>query len=128
MPQETVLGSPRPRNSSVASVMTAKMTLPMKLMPTIEMRLGKISKAMMRQPGSPSISADFTKSRCRIESVSERVTRTPQAHEVNPRMMAMTSGLAWPMKAASTSSSGRLGMTRIMLVKKLMTSSITPPL
>ena len=63
--------------------MTAKMTLPMKLMPTIEIRLGKISKAMMRQPGSPSISADFTKSRCRIDSVSERVTRTPQAQEVN---------------------------------------------
>ena len=62
------------------------------------------------------------------ESVSERVTRTPQAQEVNPRMMAITSGLAWPIKAASTSSSGRLGTTSTILVKKLMTSSTTPPL
>ncbi|MCY1556492.1 hypothetical protein D9M68_932480 [compost metagenome] len=128
IPQETVLGSPRPRNSSVASVITAKMTEPMKLMPTMEIRFGKISNSMMRQLGSPSISADFTKSRWRMESVSERVTRTPQAQEVRPRMMAITRGLAWPMKAARTSSSGRLGTTSTILVKKLMTSSITPPL
>ncbi|MCY1244987.1 hypothetical protein D9M72_580920 [compost metagenome] len=60
VPQETTLGSPRPRNSSVAWVMIAKITLPMKLMPTIEIKLGKISKVMMRQRGSPIISADFT--------------------------------------------------------------------
>src|SRR5690349_15799533 len=100
MPQETVLGSPRPRNSRVASVMTAKMTEPMKLMPTMEMTLGKISKVMMRQEGSPSISADLTKSLFLTERVSARVTRAPQAQEVAPRMMAMTQGLAWPMKAA----------------------------
>jgi hypothetical protein len=43
-------------------------------------------------------------------------------------MMAITSGLAWPMNAASTSSNGRLGMTRTMLVQKVMISSSTPPL
>ncbi|MDT4887639.1 hypothetical protein FQZ97_1241100 [compost metagenome] len=63
-----------------------------------------------------------------MERVSERVTRTPQAQDVRPRMTAITSGVAWPIKAASTRSRGRFGMTRTMLVKKLMTSSITPPL
>ena len=63
--------------------------------PALPRRIARaISKAMMRQPGSPSISADLTKSRWRIDNVSERVTRTPQAHDVKPRMMAITSGLA----------------------------------
>ena len=108
--------------------MTAKITLPIKLMPTMEIKLGNTSKAMMRQLGSPSISADFTKSFCRIDSVSDLVTRTPQAHDVSPRMTAITSGLAWPMKAANTSKSGRFGTTSTILVKKLMISSTTPPL
>lgn len=107
--------------------MIAKMTLPMKLMPTIEITLGKISNVMMRHCGSPIISADLTKSFCLTESVSARVTRAPQAQEVAPRMRAMTRGLAWPMKAASTSSSGRFGTTSTILVKKLMISSVLPP-
>ena len=66
-------------------------------------------------------------SRRRSDIVCARVTRAPQAHDVSPMMRAMTMGLAWPMKAASTSSSGSCGMTSAMLVRKLMTSSTQPP-
>ncbi len=63
------LGSPKPRKDKLASVIIASNTQPIKLAPTIEIKLGKISTEMIRHDDSPNNSAARMNSFSRSDKV-----------------------------------------------------------
>ena len=82
VPQLMVLGLPSPRNSRLASAMTAKVAAPKKLAATSEVILGRISRNTIRGRRSPENTAAVTKSRDRNVEVWLRMTRAPVAQPV----------------------------------------------
>ena len=78
-----VFGLPRPRNSRLASAITAAVAAPKKLLATSEVILGRISRNTMRLSGSPENTAAVTKSRVRSVDVWLLITRAPVPQPVS---------------------------------------------
>src|SRR5580693_7787516 len=83
VPQLTVAGLPRPRNSRLASARTAAVAEARKLAATSEVMFGRISRNTTRGSRSPENTADVTKSLVRSVAVWLRITRAPVAQLVN---------------------------------------------
>ena len=85
---------------------------------------------MIRQPRSPMIRADWTKSRFRSDSVWTRSTRAPHAHPVTLMISPISRSLGFASFGRNpviTMSSGRAGSTSPMLVSMDSRSSARPP-
>ena len=83
VPQLTVLGSPSPRNSRLASAITAAVAALKKLPATSEVMFGRISRNTTRKSPSPENTAEVTNSRVRSVEAWLRMTRAPVAQLVN---------------------------------------------
>src|SRR6185312_7264774 len=115
VPQLTVSGLPSPRNSRLASAITAAVEAAKKLAATSEVMLGRISRNTTRNSRSPENTADATKSRVRRVTAWLRMTRDPVAQLVNATTSTMVQVELLEMYAARMIISGRLGMTRARL-------------
>src|SRR5258705_1406076 len=83
VPQLTVFGLPRPRNSRLASAITAAFAAAKKLAATSEVMFGRISRNTTRGSRSPENTAAVTNSRLRNVDAWLRITRAPVAQLVN---------------------------------------------
>ena len=121
------LGLPRPINESPDSARMAYKTDPIQPETTSEVMLGRISKAMMRQVGSPLTRAASTNSLFRSTRVCERSTRAPQAQLRRLKTRMTVSGPGRSIIPAITIMIGSCGKTRTTLVIIDRKSSTVPP-
>ena len=117
---------PRPRNSRLASAITAAVAAAKKLAATSDVMLGRISRKTTRPSRSPENTAEVTNSRDRRVAAWLRMTRAPVAQLVMATTMTIVHTERFGMYAARMIISGRPGMTRARLVTKPSTSSTAP--
>ena len=127
VPQLTLLASPKPRNSSAASKKTAWMKMNANPAAMRLSMFGISSSKTIRKVDSPVTLAAWMKSRPCIESACPRRIRVSIAQLVSPMITAITHGPVWFMNDEITIRSGSIGMTRKMLARRLIASSMTPP-
>src|SRR5215831_4919515 len=111
VPQLTAFGSPRPRNSRLASAITAAVAAAKKLAATSDVIFGRISRNTTRNRRSPENCADVMKSRVRNVDAWLRMTRAPVAQLVNATTMTFVQTDRLDRYAAKIIISGSGGIT-----------------
>ena len=126
LPQETRVGSPRPRKLSVVSVRIAAATVSVVFANTSGMTLGSTcrrSGACCRRRARVIVPG---KARSLIDSVWARISSAVPGQEVTPITRTMLNS-DLPSTLASTIASGRNGMTSIHSVNRNRMAPVQPP-
>ena len=124
-PHDVLVGSPRPRNDSVASARMEPAITSTALAITSASTPGRMCRHRIAGDDNPTVRARATTSRSRNASACERTIRAVLGQLV----MAMTNtimGRLCPMIAPSAIINGKLGSTRKKSVMRIRTASMKP--